>query len=238
MTCFGVVILLICSINKKNQEKMNELEADYNQLMLEVADFKNELVSSDRFETVKDKFRGFQILMSPLQEQPDFMFIGINPGAGYYKSTGKTSHRLAPEKTMEYVYENYDLAKETKELFGLLGLTDADLSKAVKTNFYFLATENEKDLNKIIVLLDKMDFEKKSKDWNNRLIKMIQPKIIICEGKSAFTKVLQHDNLNENWDEDVAYTNWNDTHVIGYKRLYSKMKGKEKLSEVLKGMLK
>jgi hypothetical protein len=238
MTCFGVVALLICCINKKNQEKMNKLKADYNQLMQEVADFKNELVSSDIFETVKDKFRGFQILMSPLQEQPDFMFIGINPGAGYYKSTGKTSHRLAPEKTMEYVYENYALARETKAFFGLLGLTDADLSKAVKTNFYFLATENERNLNEIITLINDLEFEKKSIDWNNRLIEMIQPKIIICEGKSAFTKVTQHKNLQAEWNADVAYTKWGNTHVIGYKRLFSQIKNKEKLGELVLDVLR
>jgi hypothetical protein len=56
MTCFGVVVLLICSINKKTQEKMNELNLKYNQLLLEVADFKNELISSNIFETMKDKF--------------------------------------------------------------------------------------------------------------------------------------------------------------------------------------
>jgi hypothetical protein len=44
------VILLICSINKKTQEKMNELDLKYNQLLLEVADFKNELISSDIIE--------------------------------------------------------------------------------------------------------------------------------------------------------------------------------------------
>jgi hypothetical protein len=237
MTCFGVVVLLICCINKK-PKKMNELEADYNQLMLEVADFKNKLISSDIFETVKDKFRGFQILMSPLQKQPDFMFIGINPGAGHYKSTGKTSHRLAPEKTMEYVYENYALARETKALFGLLGLTDADLSKAVKTNFYFLATENERNLNEIITLVNDLEFEKKSIDWNNRLIEMIQPKIIICEGKSAFTKVTQHKNLQAEWNADVAYTKWGNTHVIGYKRLFSQIKNKEKLGELVLDVLR
>jgi hypothetical protein len=56
MTCFGVVVLLICCINKKTQEKMNELDLKYNQLLLEFADFKNELISSDIFETMKDKF--------------------------------------------------------------------------------------------------------------------------------------------------------------------------------------
>jgi len=35
---------------------MNELNLKYNQLLLEVADFKNELISSDIFETMKDKF--------------------------------------------------------------------------------------------------------------------------------------------------------------------------------------
>jgi hypothetical protein len=201
--------------------------------MQEVADFKAELESAQIFSKVKDTYKGFQILYSPLQYQPDFMFVGINPGAGHFNSTGELANRLAPEKTMEYVYENYSLATETKKLFAQLGLTNADLSKAVKTNFYFLATENEKDLNKIITFLDEMDFEKKSKDWNNRLLKMIQPKIIICEGKSAYTKVLQHDHLNENWDGDVAYSNWNGIHVVGYKRLFSNIKGKDKVSEVV-----
>jgi len=35
---------------------MNELDLKYNQLLLEFADFKNELISSDIFETMKDKF--------------------------------------------------------------------------------------------------------------------------------------------------------------------------------------
>ena len=217
---------------------MDKLKADYNDLMQEVSDFKAALESSEIFNKVKDTYKGFQILYSPLQYQPELMFVGINPGAGYFNSTGQVANRLAPEKTMEYVYENYALARETKALFKLMGLTDADLSQAVKTNFYFLATENENDLNKIITFLDEMDFEKKSKDWNNRLLKMIQPKIIICEGKSAYAKVLQHDRLNENWDGDVAYSNWNGTHVVGYKRLFSNIKGKDKVSEVLKEILK
>jgi coenzyme F420-reducing hydrogenase delta subunit len=68
MTCFGVVVLLICSINKKKPRKMNELESKYNQFMLEVANFKNELISSDIIEKVKDKFNGFQVLISQLQD--------------------------------------------------------------------------------------------------------------------------------------------------------------------------
>jgi hypothetical protein len=47
---------------------MNELESKYNQFMLEVANFKNELISSDIIEKVKDKFNGFQVLISQLQD--------------------------------------------------------------------------------------------------------------------------------------------------------------------------
>lgn len=212
---------------------MKNIKSEYKQLMSEVADFKKQLEESTVFEKVKAKYKGFQILYSPLQVKPDFMFVGINPGAGHFKSTGELANRLEPEKTMEYVFENYALASETKKLFQLLGLSNTDLSKAVKSNFYFLATENERDINEIIDLLDELNFEEKSKNWNRRLIEMIQPKVIICEGKSAFIKVTQHENLDAKWESDVAYTNWDNMHVIGYKRLFSQIKNKKKLSEVI-----
>ncbi|MFN2260437.1 MAG: hypothetical protein ABR595_00025 [Psychroflexus sp.] len=217
---------------------MNNLELKYNQLMTEVAEFKKEFESSEIFKKVEDKYKGFQILISPLHYKPDFMFVGINPGAGYYKSTGEISNRLEPESTMEYVHENYALARETKQLLKYLGLQNEDLSQAIKTNFYFLATENERDLNEIIILLDNMDFEKKSVDWNNRLIEMTQPKIIICEGKSAFTKVLQHQNLQAEWNGDVAHIKWGNTDVFGYKRIFSQIKAKEKLSKLILEVLR
>lgn len=47
---------------------MNELESKYNQFMLLVANFKNELIFSDIIETVRDKFNGFQVLISQLQD--------------------------------------------------------------------------------------------------------------------------------------------------------------------------
>lgn len=209
----------------------HRLESEYNQLQREVAEFKRELEASEIFSSIKPIYRGFQILYSPLQFKPDFMFVGINPGAGYFNSTGELANRLEPESTMEYVFENYALANETKKLFQLLGLSNTELSKAVKSNFYFIATENEKGLNEIITLLDILDFEKKSMDWNNRLIEMIQPKIIICEGKSAFTKVTQQKNLQSKWESDVAYAKWRSTHIFGYKRLFSQIKNKKKLSE-------
>lgn len=215
---------------------MKNITLEYKQLMTEVADFKKQLEVSSVYQKIKEKYKGFQILYSPLQFKPDFMFIGINPGAGYYKSTGKIANRLEPESTMEYVFENYSLASETKKLFQLLGLSNTELSKAVKSNFYFMATENESDLNKIIDLLDVLDFEEKSKNWNKRLIEMIQPRMIICEGKSAFIKVSQHKNLAAKWENDVTYTQWDNMHVIGYKRLFSQIKNKERLSEVILGL--
>ena len=122
-------------------DNMSDQIKKYNQLKNEVADFRKELESSDEYAKVKDKLRGFQILLSPLQFQPDFMIIGINPGAGSYNVTGKLSHQLEPQSRMEYVNSTYSLAAETKKVFELAGLSKDDLSKAVKTNFYFIATE-------------------------------------------------------------------------------------------------
>lgn len=216
---------------------MNDLKNQYSALVDEVSEFKFKLENSQYFNKLKDAYKGFQILYSPLQYKPDFMFIGINPAAGYFKSTGQYANRLSPEKTMEYEYENYALGRETKTLFKMMELSSTDLIKTVKTNFYFVATENERDLNVLIETLDAMNFEAKSKEWNRRLIEIIKPKRIICEGKSAFTKVLQNNNLNATWKTDVAFTKWKDISVFGYKRLYSNIKNKEQLSRMILGDL-
>lgn len=208
-------------------------EKQFQQLSDEVNKFKQDLEASSFLTEIKEYYKGFQILYSPLQFQPDFMFIGINPGAGFYKSTGQLVNRLLPEDTMEYVYENYSLARETKELFYAMGLADADLSKAVKTNFYYIATQDEKKLNRIIDLLHPMDFEKKSNEWTRQLIGIVKPKIIICEGKSAYSKIIGLTNLIENWNGDVGFNMWNDIQIIGYKRRYSNIKSKEKIIEVI-----
>jgi hypothetical protein len=44
-------------------------------------------------------------------------------------------------------------------------------------------------------------------------------------------RALKHDILTENWD--IAYTNLNGVHVVGYKRLFNNIKGKDKVSEVV-----
>ncbi len=211
-----------------------DVDIAYNPLMKEVSQYKCNLKSSQHFDKIKDNYRGFQILYSPIRYRPDFMFIGINPGAGYFNSTGKNVSRLEPENKMEYAYSNYPLANKTKELFEMAGLTLEDLKKSIKSNFYFIATEKENHLNKMIKDLGMMDFEKKSREWNLRLINMINPKIIICEGKSAMIKVTEHNQLHYKWDNDVAVANWSETIVIGYKRMQSRILNKEELSKIIR----
>ena len=212
---------------------MNNQLLHFNQLKDEVEKYKIQLEKSAYFDSIKEVYKGFQILFSPLTINPEFMFIGINPGAGYFNSTGNLVNRLEPEATMEYVYENYALARETKKLFSLLGLSNDDLSKCVKTNFYYIATKNEAQLNKIIDKLDPLSYERKSNEWTKRLIEIVNPKAIICEGVSAYKKVMGMYGFSENWDGDVAYSRLGGLHIFGYKRRFSNIKDKEKLIKFL-----
>ena len=61
------------------------------------------------------------------------MFIGINPGAGFYNYEGRRVKRLSPLEHMEYIGQDYKLATETRELLRLAGIPNSELNNSVKT---------------------------------------------------------------------------------------------------------
>ena len=86
------------------------------------------------------------------------MFIGINPGAGFYNYEGRRVKRLSPLEHMEYIGQDYKLATETRELLRLAGIPNSELNNSVKTNYYFLSTTNANDLFSILSHLKKIKF--------------------------------------------------------------------------------
>lgn len=186
----------------------------------------------EKHESFLDKtgyYKGTQILFSPAVHKPKFMFIGINPGPGYYNRTGNKVEKFPEQKVFEYADddESYKLMNETKKLFELAGCI-AELPYSVKTNYCFVATNNENELEKLFRAMlheHRIHLNELSVSWIRRLIKMIEPKIIICEGKSAYNRihwtVFDH-RKNGPWEGGVGYFQTeNGTHVVGYARTIS-----------------
>ena len=174
-------------------------------------------------------YKGIQLYFSPLHKS-EILFIGINPGAGYFNFNNKLVKRFSPLKTFEYVGQKYYLATQTKKIFKQLAL-EAVFNKSVKINHFPFATKDERDLNK---LLEKYDIEHKlyyfSKCFVSETINIVKPKLIICEGKSSFDRLKSILNLETlEYNENTFVMKNDEQTIIGYKRHLSHIKNKEEL---------
>jgi len=214
------------------------MDNQYSEIKLEVEEFLTKF-ENDESQSIafKKYFRGIQILFTPLIHKPKFMFIGINPGAGYYNYEGnKTKYvkRLSPMQNTEYIGQEYRLAKETRKLFERAKIEKIYLQNSVKTNYYFLATKNTNELTKLLNSLQNYNIERKSEKWIHKLTEIIEPEFIICEGKSIFEKFTKT-KVSEN--DDVYYTEIGKLKVIGYKRKFSNIVNKGKVAKLLEEKL-
>lgn len=214
-----------------------EKEADeFNKKLLELY---------DTDEVIKKLYRGIRIWYSPIIENPQIMFLGINPGAGYYSNTGKPENDLKPMKKMIYADPEHDfcLKWEWDYVFGEQGLNRRDLlESSVKSNFCYFITESSKDL---IAFLKQFEIKlgispyKLCGNWTNQLVKNIKPKILICEGKDAFDLLKNWSFRNEiKIDEEIQGGYLDDITVLYFKRTYSNLKDKEKIIQTLSNYIK
>lgn len=214
------------------------MEKEYEEIKIEIQSSLTEIEKDENLSKILDKFyKGVQVLFSPLVHKPKFMFIGINPGAGYYNKNGTRVKRLSPLKHMEYVGQDYKLATETRELLRLAGIPKAELNNSVKTNYFFLATTNTSDLFSLLNNLEKYKIHNKSKKWIHKLIDIIEPEIIICEGKTVFDKLTKDRNCKVSENRNVYYAEFGKIKVIGYKRIFSNILNKEKVAKIIKEKL-
>ncbi len=139
-------------------------------------------------EEIKNLYKGTQIYLSPIREKPEIMFLGINPGPGHYNHTNKIrSYKFEPQEIIDYLEHEYALADDWKYIFNQLNYLDG-LKYAFKTNCFYFATNNSTDLKKLIRLSRrylKNEIIEQSQEWTKRMIQLISPKILICEGFSA-----------------------------------------------------
>ena len=142
-------------------------------------------------EELKRLYKGTQIYMSPIRKNPEIMFLGINPGAGHFNHTNNTpSYKFEPQDKIDYLDEEYKLADDWKEIFSDKSINYLDgIKYAFKTNCFYFATENSNDLQKFLRLSTKYlknEIIESSKKWTKKMIELVYPKILICEGFAAF----------------------------------------------------
>lgn len=183
---------------------------------------------------------GFKIWYSPVMENAEIMIYGINPG----QNEGKNNETfiLNPSDVFEYVAHNpnYTLANQTKEIFKLSNLYNVFEKQTIKTNFYPIITKNQSSIKYCLNKTGKnnfKNFEIELKAMQLELIDLINPKIILCEGKSTFYLIAslfqQNDKINWNNNCGNLVVNDNKLVIIGYSRLFSNIKNKQGVAALL-----
>ena len=194
----------------------------------------------DKFEKIHNAlaaeplYKGIQLYFSPLKES-DILFIGINPGAGFFNYEGKIVKRFSPLNHFEYFGQKYYLATQTKKVFKDMKM-DKPFIKATKINHFPFATKDKIALDK---LLEKYDKEHKmyylSKEFVKETIKIVKPKLIICEGKSSFDRLKNILEINSvEYKDDTYVLKTEDFVAIGYRRNRSHIKNKEEFKSKIK----
>lgn len=126
----------------------------YSELEYEVKKFKERIIREVKISSRTNQkdfesyFKGIQVLFSPLKYKPKIMLIGINPGSGYFDWVGKPVKRYKPLNFHEYFHYDYNLARQTREVFDSIDRLDI-LEGSVKTNVYYFATKSESELRRL-----------------------------------------------------------------------------------------
>lgn len=215
---------------------METMQKEYEKIAQEVAALNDKFIDLKSTKaSVNRRYKGCHILLSPLNYQPDIMAIGINPG-------GNTNTiKLDPYRENAYNY-GFRLAKETRKVLSLAGLpVDKHWldNNMVKTNHHYFATRNVKSLHALYgnVKWSEVNPHNKANDWTKRLIQIVDPKIILCEGAEAYYGVYQA-LMNKECPVKVNTDVWSHElqgyTVIGYKRTFSRIINKTELAACIK----
>lgn len=203
----------------------------------------------EKDEEIRNLFRGTSLWYSPIVENPDVMFLGINPGAGFFNNNNnRLCHFFEPLKVMEYIddSQSYQLKWEWNYVFGEKGLNRKDvLEKSVKTNFCYLATEDEAALKKLFTQIrGKLDIAPYEVfgNWTRQVVQQIHPKLLICEGKDALEFLKDWSFKNEYKEienaADLRKGQLGNTKVLQVSRTYSTLKNADgiiaSIGEILK----
>jgi hypothetical protein len=221
----------------------NVLSERLNQLKEEVIEMNNLILkASEGNEKLKKVYKGCQIYMSPFFSNPKVMYLGINPGSGFFRANKTIVQKFdpfKPESKQDYEYEPW---KQIRYCFMKLnGFLDPKefLDTMVKVNYYFFATYNYNELEIFFKLLPqelRYKLLEKSDKWIKTIIAEVSPEYIICGGLKA-EKLLnrlygeEYIPLRQGKSNNVGKLNNNI--VFTYQRRFSLMRNRKEFIEFL-----
>jgi len=218
-------------------------ELAYEELKSEIEDLHSKAVTAVALHPIlSNLLKGYKVFYSPLIHKPKVLFIGINPGNG---EEGVFDCEHCDKGELEYLHYNYTLAAETKTVFDMAGKSEA-LYHSAKTNYYYLATTSGRDIFEITDFLGRTSQEDlgeqlivNARKWTKRLIEIMEPELIICEGSEAYENVtdLFQEGIKMKENVDQIYVEEIKANIIGYKRTYSNIRDKVKLATVIASLL-
>ncbi len=224
-------------------KKINEIEEDIESLDKEI----KKILDKETKEKKYRLYKGVQTFFSPIVYKPKLMIIGINPGNGYFKQNNEKPiyklHKVQPEKCVEFLTEdknnksgylyNYSLARTLRELLQIAECGDLK-KQIVMTNIFPFATTNEKELHELMSVLKKNGINRpygRCYDFLRLVIQILQPKVILIMGKSAFDIFYKENNCTDKEDKKdyITTTYKNSIKVIGFRRNRSIISGDKNL---------
>jgi hypothetical protein len=173
----------------------------------------NDKTKNDK--VIDDLLCGWRILYSDIKEHCDVLLVGINPGSG--EKIGARNYELDALEKLEYIDDSrnkYSLSFLVNRIFEKAGLFELLENSTMKTNTKFYASYGTDELSEFENHLAENHIELykelmgNNKIWIKELVNIIQPKIIIAEGKAAFLYLDDEIFTNENNDWTNIIT-WN-----------------------------
>lgn len=208
------------------------------EILPEVLEFAKKINAKLKSNGNPTEIKGWKVWYSNIIERPNCLFIGINPNnvpedIEYFGNPALEIDglkvQLEPDEDIRYNSDiNWSLSLFTREVFQNVGIP---ISNNVKTNYYYLGTDNVQTLDKLSE--DKYigeslntEFRDNSAKWTRRLIELIKPKIIICEGIESFKTVI-NDALKPHKEKIILEINtgnirkatFENIPIIGYSRI-------------------
>jgi hypothetical protein len=205
--------------------------------MQEVCDYINSLQEQlQKKETCRNLYYGFSVIDGHIIYKPEILFIGINPP----RSIGRKNHpitlesgRLSYMDHLDKLY-HYQLASENIDLFSGTGKSDAEVrdmfeNRTVRSYLFYMCTAIQLDMKYCLDLLGHgayREFYAKSMYFTSELIRMLEPKVVIFEGKTPYQAIVRDCmQQRDTWDKEHHVGYYHDpetgTHYIGYKRAIS-----------------
>jgi hypothetical protein len=221
--------------NGKLTEKLIEVQNEVKEM--------NSLIiqASSTNEKLKEVYKGCQLFLSPIYYNPEFLYIGINPGAGYYNKHKELLQRFDPMS--KHDFENQPF-KTVKSCFKMIKKENV-LESMVVINNYPYSTKDTTNLEKLFELVPppmQPDVINKADKWVKTIIQEISPKYILCGGIRAYggiKSIYPESYKSLEYSKCTHIGTIGDVIVIGYKRnRWGTMSNKKDLIKYLEKYIK